>query len=220
MLITRHFVLVHQQKTGGVFIKNLFTAHLPDWIIESSDDHPPARDIPAEYRDLPVLGFVRNPWDWYVSWYHFVLDQSERLKDQPPGPWTVIFDRGRASFKEAITAACSGVPVAGQPAPVWMDRMRAQRVDLYSSWCAQVFRAGFDGTVEMGRFETLREDFIGFLERHAIPVGDDFIARVLTRPPDNVGRHRPYASYYDAELRDLVGATSRVAREYGYTFEG
>jgi hypothetical protein len=33
--------------------------------------HFPCADIPAEASDLPVVGIVRNPWDWYVSWYAF-----------------------------------------------------------------------------------------------------------------------------------------------------
>ncbi|MGH2980265.1 MAG: hypothetical protein ACRDLQ_11615 [Solirubrobacterales bacterium] len=220
MLITKHFVFVHQKKTGGRFIRNLCINHMPaDWIVPTDlRDHAPAREIPAQYRDLPVLGYVRNPWDWYVSWYHYVREQEKDSASRPV--WTLVFDSGRASFKEAITAACSGVPVAGHPAPPWMERMRDQGMDLYSLWCGQMFRDGFAGTVEVGRFENLREDFIAFLRRHAVPVDDGFNGHVMSRPPDNVSQRDQYPPYYDPELRDLVGATSSIVDEYDYTFDG
>jgi hypothetical protein len=221
MLITKHFVFVHLKKTGGRFIRNLCAEHMPaDWIVAELDDHAAARDIPPEFRDLPVLGFVRNPWDWYVSWYHYIRAQEKRKNGSESTYWSVVFDDGRASFKEAITAACSGVPLGGHPTPHWMERIREQDLDLYSLWCRQVFRAGFKGTVDIGRFENLREDFIAFLRRHEVPVEDSFAAHVMKRPPDNVTERDSYASYYDAELRDLVGEKSTVVDEYGYTFDG
>jgi hypothetical protein len=71
------------------------------------------------------------------------------------------------------------------------------------------------GLVDKGRFETLREDFVAFLDRHQ--VGNDALRQaVLTDPPHNVTESRGhYRDYYDAELRDIV-ATSRMARHYEF----
>jgi hypothetical protein len=217
MLITKYFVFVHAKKTGGRFIRNLCMNHMPpDWIVAQLKDHAGAREIPPEYRDLPVLGFVRNPWDWYVSWYHYLPTQPER-HDSPF--WIDVFDEGRASFGEVVRASCTGVPPGGRPTPRWMERMREQGLDLYSMWCDQLFRSGFDGTVEVGRFESLREEFIEFLRRHEVPVDDSFAGHVMSRPPDNVTERDAYAAYYDRDLRDLVAEKSKVVDEYGYTFE-
>ena len=41
--------------------------------------------IPAEYAHLPAIAFIRNPWDWYVSWYHWetqYLGSGERPEPQ------------------------------------------------------------------------------------------------------------------------------------------
>lgn len=221
MLITRHFVFVHQLKTAGGFIKQLCSAHMPaDWILLYDLEHPPAREIPEKFRHLPVFGIMRNPWDWYVSWYHYVCSAAERLQGSEPGsPWVAMFDEGRASFRQVVTACCAGIPPSDGKS-VWLDRVREEGVDYYSLSCDNIFHAGFDGTVEILRFENVREEFIEFLQRHAVPVGADFIGHVRTRPPDKVTPHAPYASYYDRELRDLVGKTSRIAAEYGYTFGG
>ena len=222
MLITKHFIYVHMKKTGGRFIRNLCFNHMPaDWIVPNElNDHAAAREIPAEFTDMPVLGFVRNPWDWYVSWYHYVRQQADDADGFESLFWTDVFDEGRASFKEAVTAACVGVPPGGRPVPPWMERLRDRQMDLYSLWCRQMFRGGFDGTVEVGRFEDLREDFIAFLDRHDVPVDDSFAGHVMSRPPDNVTRKRDrYASYYDPELRNLVGEKSELVDKYGYSFD-
>jgi hypothetical protein len=31
-------------------------------------NHLRFRDMPEHFRGLPAIAFVRNPWDWYVSW--------------------------------------------------------------------------------------------------------------------------------------------------------
>jgi hypothetical protein len=219
MLITRHFVFVHQLKTAGGFIKQLCRAHMPaDWIVLDDLHHPPAREIPPKFRRLPVFGVMRNPWDWYVSWYHYTCSAAERLQGSSPGsPWVAMFDEGEASFRQVVIACCTGIPPSNGRS-VWLDWIQEKGVDYYSLSCDAIFKTGFDREVEMLRFENVREQFIAFLQRHAIPVGDDFIRQVRTRPRDKVTPHAPYTSYYDRELRDLVGNTSRIATEYGYTF--
>ena len=198
MLITRHFVFVHHQKTGGMFVKGLFKTQLPDWIVDDLE-HVPASAIPAEHQHLPVLGFVRNPWDWYVSWYSYVLSQRQRFENEPPNSlWVSVLDRGRASFQEAVTTACG-----------------AGGVDLYT----RMHRLMFDRPMEIGRFENLRGDLLAFLERHSIPAGEDFVHHALTRPAENATTRDHYSRYYDAELRELVANTSPIVREYGYSFE-
>jgi hypothetical protein len=218
VLITKYFVHVHHWKTGGSFIKGVCLSHMPaDWIVSNDDSHPPASKIPTEFKDLPALGFVRNPWDWYVSWYHYAIREPP-TGQTPESPWAVLFDEGRASFRQMITAACTGIPANGGSPPWYMDRIREQGIDHYTHSFESMFRAGFDGAVEIGRFENIREDFIAFLRRHAIPVGEDLIVAVRTTLPVNVTPRDPYTTYYDRELRDLVGSRNRLIAEYGYTF--
>jgi hypothetical protein len=218
MLITKYFVFVHVKKTGGRFIRNLCEQHMPaDWMIAADlRDHAAAREIPAEYQHLPVLSYVRNPWDWYVSWYHYLPTQPQRHESRF---WTYVFDEGRASFEDVVRASCTGVPAGDHDPPRWMDRMRQSGTDLYSVWCDQLFFDGFDGTIDVRRFEHLREEFIDFLRTHEVPVDDSFAGHVMSRPPDNVTERDEYASYYSPELRDLVAEKSKVVAEYGYTFE-
>ncbi len=92
MFITDRFVFLHLPKTGGTFVSTV----LRDLMSRTGNSfleiekHGGRRDIPAQYRDLPVFGCVRNPFDLKVSrycygWWKKNLDEEEMA-------------RGRASF--------------------------------------------------------------------------------------------------------------------------
>ena len=69
MIVTDRFVFIHLHKTGGQSINDAIASCIPGSRMVGY--HFPCADIPAEASDLPVVGIVRNPWDWYVSWYAF-----------------------------------------------------------------------------------------------------------------------------------------------------
>jgi hypothetical protein len=223
MLITKHFVFVHLQKTGGNFIKAVCEQHLqPDWLVPNDlDDHTSFHRIPAEHSHLPVFSLIRNPWDWYVSWYHFAIQSPQGERDEEPDSlWVRLFDRGGRSFEEAVTAACEGNSATPDPPPQWMRAMRERDWDLYTLWYWQLAGRGVDaGRVEVGRVETLREDFIAFLERHDVPVAAAFLDAVRAMPATNTSDRGQYRQYYDDRLRDLVAHKARlIVDRYDYEF--
>lgn len=99
MIFTDRFVYVHQPKTGGTFVRHVlarlyqadratarrhwsprFPWRWDDEVAVSERygvyvDHPikhgTCRQIPSEHRGKPILGTIRNPFDWYVSKYEF-----------------------------------------------------------------------------------------------------------------------------------------------------
>ena len=85
MLVTRDFVLIHVPKTGGTFLNGLIKEHCE---VLHEDMHGPYSRLPAEYRDLPAIGFVRNPWDWYVSWFEHMKQKGPESKDE--WEWTTF----------------------------------------------------------------------------------------------------------------------------------
>ena len=97
-----------------------------------------------------------------------------------------LFDRGRNDFGQAVTAACEGISATPDPPPRWMQALRERDWDLYTLWYWQLAGRGVEeGRVEVGRVETLRDDFIAFLERHEVPVGDAFLEAVRAMPAAN-----------------------------------
>jgi len=223
MLITKHFVFVHLQKTGGNFVKAVCEQHLPpDWLIPNDlDDHTSFRRIPAEHAHLPVFSVIRNPWDWYVSWYHFTVQTPRGREDEDPDSiWVRLFDCGRRDFAEAVTAACEGNSATPDPPPRWIKALHERDWDLYTLWYWQLAGRGVEqGRVEVGRIETLREDFLAFLRRHDVPVGEEFVDALRAAPAANTSERGDYRGYYDDRLRDLVAHKARlIVERYGYAF--
>jgi hypothetical protein len=239
VLITKHFVLLHFPRTGGVFLRRACRAHLPrDWILAEPDTtHAYHAKVPEEFMDLPMITFIRNPWDWYVSFYEFTTQYwAQAGKERvPPSSadsyWGAMFDHGRNDFRQTVAAMCSRPDIDR----AWAVGMREWDVDYLTATFTlttgrlpagtpadspvREFFSAQPARVEVGRYESLRDDMLGFLERHDVPAVPEFIDAVRSAPARHQSRRKPYREYYDDELRDLVASKSRpIIDEYGYDF--
>ena len=129
MLVTEQFVFVHVPKTGGSFVRTLIRTHMR--VVAEYTDHASYDKLPPEFADLPVLRVVRNPWDWYVSHYHYAQVQGK------PGLAGELFfgpDR-RAPFPEFIAAVCGTpeLPSSVWPGPRWIRAMKELECDFYTA---------------------------------------------------------------------------------------
>jgi hypothetical protein len=210
MLITRDFVFVHLPKTGGTFIQKVCRENMP--IERKLRDHLSVLEIPPEYAHLPIFATIRNPWDWYVSWHHFQAGLPE-----PDPTWAKFSSSGRLGFELTVTRACG----KAIDSPVWLiEALQRRDWDYYTFWWWTTYGGpGRRGPqIDVGRQESLREDFTAFLDRHSIP-GDELRKAVASEPPFNVTERGEYRDYYNDELRELVERKSRrLIGEYGYSF--
>ena len=127
MVITKDFVFIHMNKTGGTFVTEMLRKvylgyryrpdegvtfkdkclHFRDRFLRKlslspwldTNKHGSCNDIPIRYKSLPILGCIRNPFDWYVSLYEFKWwerhpEEYPGLVDQPHFP--------NLSFKEFL----------------------------------------------------------------------------------------------------------------------
>jgi hypothetical protein len=174
--------------------------------------------IPAEFAHLPVICFVRNPWDWYVSMYEWSIEEDPR--NLAPGVWLDMFGGGRYGFKQSVRNCCTRRSFDRKPSSGWRTLMREQGIDLYTAHHRATVRDGVEkGQIEVGRFEHLREDLLAFLDGHEVPVNSNFREAVRSSPPARVSRRGAYQHYYDEELRDLVASRCPLVEEYGYSFD-
>ena len=219
MLITPWFSFLHVPKTGGSFVRRVLSDHLGD-AVEATYHHEPWEQLPD--RQLPVLCFVRNPWDWYVSWYHYLHqyhygpgDHAELVKDPL---YRSAFGAGKNDFRTTVRRACLGMIDVRQPE---VERLMGELdADFYTARFRFIVGAGLDDErLTVGRYEYLLEDLTAFLARTQTPGQDALFAAVEHSPRERTSEHRHYRDYYDDELRDLVRTRSRwVIERFGYEF--
>jgi hypothetical protein len=233
MIATREFLFIHLHKTGGQFVNRLLLEHLPG--ARSLGYHLPRSEAPEDLKALPAFAFMRNPWDWYVSWYAF--NAANPIRNPI---FRCVSEEGRADFNATITNLLH----LGHPLNVAMREEIAnqlpetregnqgsgitRRVMLaftdpdagYLTWLARYmcFVGGSPVGLRMGRMEHLREELVGLLEGYGslTPELKDAIA---IAPAVNASPRRDYRSYYDAELREMVAERDwSIVESYGYEF--
>jgi hypothetical protein len=220
MLIASELVFVHVPRTAGVFIRGVLRDHLAlDANAPRLSTHAAYDELPAQFRDRPGFCVVRNPWDWYVSWYHHVINRGPRLAGLDPGDpkrtnWEKLFAGGRSNFKETVVSACEG-----RLEHPFAKSARQRDSDVYSEYVRILAgRAIKQGRIEAGRFEELIPFLVGYLDRRGL-LTEALREAVEHSPPANTTKHGPYRDYYDRDLRDLVAHKARwlIAR-FGYAF--
>ena len=69
MICNDKFSFIHLHKTAGQSINEILLSCIPS--AKFIGYHYPCSKIPHGHRHQPLVGVIRNPWDWYVSWYAF-----------------------------------------------------------------------------------------------------------------------------------------------------
>jgi hypothetical protein len=231
MLIHERFVFLHVPKTGGRFIRHVLGQEISqcrELPIESR--HDGWDKIPKEAAGLPVLGFVRNPWDWYVSWYSFIVEGMVQVPPIHELLFTVEQTRGARTpgdFRTAVRQACTGIVDSGNRAELEravqgfdLAEPLMEGHDFYTSRLMVTYGAGLHSDqLTIGRLESLADDLEAFLHQAGVEMDDGAIERIRTTKAHGASRRGPYPDYYDDELRDLVGSSCEAMIErFGYSF--
>lgn len=206
MIATRDFVFLHMPKTAGRFVRKLLREHAPpDWNLHEDEEHIAVGQLPDAYRSLPVIGVVRNPWDWYVSAYHYSLAHRHIAT------FNQLSDNGTLGFPDTVRRAQAS------------SLFGSNDVGFYTRYLRYFFSAAdfHQASVHWVRFEHLRDDLVAVLDT-LLPEGvpDALRQAAQAAPPENVSGHRHYTSYYDAELIELVAERDRpVIDRFTYRFD-
>ncbi|MCP3998403.1 MAG: hypothetical protein GY722_25560 [bacterium] len=217
MIIGDDFLILHMPKTGGVFIRLLLEKYYGDKVRLPTGigfEHPNAKweqhhsidDVPFDRRYLPVFGLVRNPWDWYVSWFHFFNGYPHK----PPHFMTV---------SEGKTVDFAGFMTNLYRYPADSDEY------TYNSFAEKYYRIfgcspdhPRNPTVEIGHYETVHDDVHRFLS--TVGVSEVCLDEIAGFRRMNNSRHAHYSSYYTPGLVDLVYRNNQeIIDEFGYEFE-
>jgi hypothetical protein len=231
MLVTDKFVFVHLPRTGGTFVSDVIRKFFPT--AHEIGHHLPREFLPKEYSHLPVLGTVRNPWEFYVSLYHYAwqIDATSILV-------TWMTENGRVGFTGSIRNLLN-LTVNDERLDVLID-MLPQHVDYSRRQIPNVNKDTMRGVRGTGvgyfsfrfnemfgnadnmflcRLETLTQDLLAFFERIGAASNElrDYVLRVGKK---NISEHLHYSTYYTPELAQLVSIRDRpLIDRFGYVFE-
>jgi hypothetical protein len=229
MIVTERFVYIHLHKSGGTFLNECLMNYFPG--ARQIGYHLPRRMIPKTHEGLPVLGFVRNPWSYYVSWFSF---QSQRPTQN--ALFEVMSERGRLNFKATVinllnlgTESAKLEQLLPLLAEHYMDRglnlprfalepIRNSGLGFYG-YLYRYMYLGVGNSLTIGRVEALRQEFLDFLARIRVEPSAEAQSFILEQTARNRSSHDAYQTYYDDELRDLVAQRDRdLIETYGYRF--
>lgn len=229
MIATSRFVFLHLHKSGGTFVNECLLRFVPG--ARQLGYHLPRHLIPRESAALPVLGLVRNPWSYYVSWYSF-----QAARENPNALFRVLSEECRLDFKGTV---CNLLDLGRSPAQLArvVDALPAaygnRGINLPGFALAPIRDSGLgfysylyrymfvddDASLTVGRMESLRQDLPRMLESVGQPVTEEMRDFIETTPPRNNANHAPYTELYDDELRELVAERdSPLIARHGFRF--
>ncbi len=238
MIVTDRFVYIHVSRTGGTFLNKLIMNEVPGARMLQYHGH--LEDLPAAFAHLPVIGFVRNPWDWYVSMF-----SDYRRKGQ--FVFGVLSDRGTLDFEPTVTRFLNlgdGSP-ASQRLLSHLTRIAPRAIDPrrrapnhlpglrsdhfanypggigYFGWLFELmFRSDRGHAIHIGRFENLREEAHRLFEETGTPITGRIAAYLDDAPPLNPSpRPKHFVGAYGPELEQLVAEKERaIIDRFGYEF--
>lgn len=221
------FIFLHLHKSGGTFVNQLMMTCLPG--ARKLGYHLPASEIPADFHHLPVLGTVRNPLAYYVSWYHFQLQLG-------PARRNILFelcsDGGQADFAQTVAPL---VTLESRPALIdaliaalpdnftgsglnltkrCIAQIRGSRQGFYSFLRDRMYRGASNITIL--RAEDLRTALHDYLaDRY--PEEESWRAFLNYAPNMNRSEHDVPDRYYSDGLRQLMVELDRpVFDAHGY----
>jgi len=239
MIVTDHFVYVHVSRSGGTFLNKLILKNIPGARMLQYHGH--LRDLPEQYTTLPVIGFVRNPWDWYVSMYFDYRRKTQFV-------YQILSDRNRLGFEATISrflklgddseTSRSLLKALAQSAPHRIQKSQPPRHHLpglkaehflnfgkcsgYYSWLFRLmFETDASHRILIGRFENLRAEALRLLEETGTPITNGITEYLETARPLNAApRPTGYMGRYSPDLAHLVAKKDHyIIDRFSYRFE-
>lgn len=198
MICAKTFNYLHIMKTGGSWMQRAMEQY-PNEVFRKAAHMKFSELAVAEGElDRPTYATVRNPWDWHVSMYHFMRDQSRGL------PGLGIY---QGSFEDVLLA------------PAGQRRDLSPHIDEMTKR-----EDGREREIIWRRYEDgLPQLLIEMLEtRKDVPrLSIEAQQSILNVARVNWSVREPaYAGYYTPELIERVREIERpVIEQYGYRFE-
>ncbi|MGK5092454.1 sulfotransferase family 2 domain-containing protein [Deltaproteobacteria bacterium TL4] len=214
---THKFIFFHVAKVAGLSIKEAlkdyaqepekFKVRRPARIINGKPNplyemwdafmtHVKAKEAQKElpeaiFNQFYKFAFVRNPWDWQVSMYHFIIKETNHINHE-----LVKSMAGFGDYLKWIVSTPKN-PYAKGATPFQKDMLIDQEGKIIVDF--------------IGRYESLTQDFQKVCQKLQLNSALPFI---------NQSAHRDYKLYYNDETKKMVEEYFKEDIElFGYTFD-
>lgn len=169
--------------------------------------HSPASSI-SNPQDYYLFGLIRNPFDWYVSRYHYFIDKPEKGLDVIEDDISKNSDAGlmgeefknKFTFKEHILYGLTSTP------NFWLSNLHDYMFE----------KDGVNIMNHIGKFENMSDELDFVLKENGLE------ARVPLKDfwgYKNKSERGDYHDYYDKELIKIIEEKDRKIFElYGYKY--
>ena len=228
MIVADRLVFLHLHKSGGTFVNEFLLRFVRG--ARRVGYHLPRNLVPPACAQLPVLGFVRNPWDYYVSWYAFqaalpspnvlfrTLSEEGRLDFERTIVNMLELDASARHLDRLVAALPAGYGPQGLNVPGFvLESIRASGRGFYSFLYAYLYAGA--GSTLIGRTDRLRAELPTMLGRVGEPLTPAMQEYLAAAPDSNTSVHSAYVKYYGTELRDLVAVRDApVIAAHGFEF--
>lgn len=229
MIITPRFVFLHLHKSGGTFVNTGLMRYVAG--ARQIGYHLPRSMLPPQLSTLPLLGLVRNPWSYYVSWYSF-----QRSRPRPNALFQVVSNAGALDFKGTLRNLSSlgsddallDRVIAALPATYTNQGLNLPGFALApirgsgSGFYSYLYRYLYGpdlAAVKLGRMEQLRVEVPKMFAEAGGPVDAPLLEYIETAPALNTSEHGVYTGFYDDELAQWVAERDElVIARHAYEF--
>jgi hypothetical protein len=202
MIIHPKFVFLHLQKCAGTFTERFLLKAFPG----GKHIRPQHKGVSSRPKKKLLFGTIRNPWDWYVSWWA----SNGNPKDQG-----IFFKYAKLDFNDFIQ--CVLHDAKGIFHDVNFNRMR----ELDQG----VLKFRYDKTFAtlpsfVCKTENLKKDLIRCFQKSNMPLTVEQISIYDDMKRANTSvRQSDYRRYYSDESRRAIEHKEReIIESYGYSF--
>jgi hypothetical protein len=231
MLVTKSAVFLQVPKTAGTWLAHVLEPILIDKLEEFA--------IPTEIKHLPVYGWVRNPWEWYASFYDYQRSGSDEYDRKSKSVYKA-FGKKEVAFDEFLKQLLAPTTdyinriINWEKIEVMQDPQLAEngnRFKIYSG--LEIFILWKDNPIPLlkhmhqtwltpatriYKVDNIRTDLIEILKDLNL-LTEELESRILKEPARNESVLHNYTDYYTEETRQLVYNEHRdFIEKYNYKF--
>lgn len=181
--------------------------------------HAPIRMLPKKYRDRTIIGCVRNPFSWYVSYYTYHRTNGYFNN--------ISFDKYINDYTKSPRALLSLMPPKvrkrfplvyppdtkmeiGAFTFHYINYFSYKAFDILRNWDVEKLEENIAKVSDldvMWRTESLNKYMIATF-------GEKYGGKINNFPRKNVSNKKPYQEFYTPATIDMVESRERILLEY------